>query len=189
MFSKLQLNAGVVLTDFNPATGTLDKTKILGATSGGVNFTAQAEFRDDGEDIDNIPSNALELKHIDYYTVTLSGTMKTVDTAAAKALIGAATVSGEKVTPNADVASTDFADIWWVGDYSDVNTGNSAGFVAIRVLNAYSTGGFQLQSNDNGKGDFAFEFTGHYSIEDMEIHPFEVYVKAGANGSTGTTGA
>ena len=27
--------------------------------------------------------------------------------------------------------------------------------------------------------DFAFEFTGHYSIDDIDTVPFEIYVKAG----------
>jgi hypothetical protein len=51
--------------------------------------------------------------------------------------------------------------------------------MAIRLINALSTGGFSLQPNDAGKGDFSFEFTGHYSIEDMTILPYEIYIKSG----------
>ena len=52
-FEKLQLNAGVLLTEFDPSTGEIDRSKIFGATTGGVSFTAQAEYLDFGEDIDN----------------------------------------------------------------------------------------------------------------------------------------
>jgi hypothetical protein len=51
--------------------------------------------------------------------------------------------------------------------------------MAIKLINALSTGGFKLQSNDKGKGDFAFEFTGHYTMEDIDAVPFEMYIKAG----------
>ena len=41
-FKQLQLNAGIVLSDFTPADGSFDAEDMLGATSGGVSFTAQA---------------------------------------------------------------------------------------------------------------------------------------------------
>lgn len=73
----------------------------------------------------------------------------------------------------------DFADLWFVGDYSDVNTGSDAGFVAIRVMNALSTGGFSMVTADQEKGKFSFEYTGHYSLDNPDEVPFEVYVHAG----------
>lgn len=185
-FQKLQLNAGVILTDFDPTTPTVDKAKIFGATSGGVSFATNPEYVDFGEDIDNVPANTKQLKRLQSVSPVMSGTLKTIDTAAAKALIGAADVSGTKVTPRATLVDGDFVDdIWWVGDYSDVNvdgTGNAAaGFVAIHMENVLSTSGLQLQSNDDGKGDFAFELTAHYDITDIDHIPFEVYVKTGSS--------
>ena len=73
-FQKLQLNAGILLSDFTPGTGTVEEEDILGATSGGVNFVATPEFSDFGEDIDNAPVNVLELKRLDSWEVTMSGT-------------------------------------------------------------------------------------------------------------------
>jgi hypothetical protein len=186
-FSKLQLNAGVLLTEFDPATATLDKSKIFGATGGGVNFTAAAEYVDFGEDIDNVPLNTKELKKLDNVTATMSGTFKAADTTLAKTLIGAADIDAStgKVTPRVDLLDDDFIDVWWVGDYSDVNTdggsgsAQAAGFLAIHLINALSTGGFQIQSNNKSKGDFAFEFTGHYSMADITVVPYELYIKAG----------
>ena len=181
-FQTLQLNAGILLSDFTPGTGTVEETDILGATSGGVNFTATPTYSDFGEDIDNCPVNVLELKKLDSWEVTMSGTFITVDTALAKTLIGAADIgTGDKtkVTPRNDVLETDFSDIWWVGDYSDKNGNANGGYLAIHMLNGLSTGGFQLQSGNRAKGQFSFEFTGHYSIDAQDTVPFEVYVKAG----------
>lgn len=181
-FQSLQLNAGILLREFTPGTGTVDEADIMGATSGGVNFTATPTYSDFGEDIDNCPVNVLELKRLDSWEVTMSGTFITVDTALAKTLIGAADIDksdSTKVTPRNNVLETDFTDIWWVGDYSDKNGATNGGYVAIHMLNGLSTGGFQLQSGNREKGQFAFEFTGHYSIDAQDTVPFEVYVKVG----------
>lgn len=178
-FQKFQLNAGILLTEFDPTTATVDRTKIFAATSGGTSFTAAPEFLDFGEDVDNVPNNTKELKVLDSITVTMSGTLKTADTTTAKRLMTAADVDGNKVTPRADLVDGDFFDLWWVGDYSDKHGATNGGFMAIHLINALSTGGFQLQSNDKGKADFAFEFTGHYSISDMTKVPYEIYIKAG----------
>lgn len=182
-FKKLQLNAGVLATTFEPSTGTLTATNVIGATTGGISFEATPEFEDFGEDIDNCPKNTMELKKLTSWEVVLSGTFVTMDTAVAKSMTGAADIDGSdptKVVPRNDVdVEKDFSDIWFVGDYSDENTGESAGFIAIRVINALSTGGFKLQTTDKGKGNFEFEYTGHYSMGAQGTVPFEVYVKAG----------
>lgn len=188
-FKKLQLNAGVLLTEFDPATGTLDRSKIFAATGGGVSFSATPEFLDFGEDIDNVPSNTMELKQVDYVTATMSGTMRTVDTDTAAKLIGAADIDPVtgKVTPRTDLLGSDFFDVWWVGDYSDEHGDIEGGFLAIKLINALSTGGFSIQSNDKGKGDFSFEFTGHYSLEDITTIPYELYIKQGGSETADAT--
>ncbi len=179
-FQNLQLNAGVLLSAFNPESATVANESIIGATTGGVNFTATPTFSDYGEDIDNCPKNMKELKKLDSWEISLSGTYVTVDANAVKALVGAADVSGNKITPRNDLKLTDFSDVWWVGDYSDQNGETNGGFVAIHMMNTLSTGGFAIKSSDNGKGNFAFTYTAHYSMAAQETVPFEVYVKAGA---------
>ena len=178
-FKNLQLNAGVLLSAFNPTSATVADESIIGATTGGVNFTATPTFSDYGEDIDNCPKNMKELKKLDSWDISLSGTYVTVDANAVKALVGAADVSGNKITPRNDLKLTDFTDVWWVGDYSDQNGETNGGFVAIHMMNALSTGGFAIKSSDNAKGNFAFTYTAHYSMDAQDTVPFEVYVKAG----------
>ena len=181
-FKELQLNAGILTSNFTPATGTVEADAILGATSGGVSFSAKPTHTDLGDDIDNCPENMKELKKLESWEAKMSGTFLTVNTAQAKSLIGAADIGSSdttKVTPRNDLASTDFADIWWIGDYSDKNGATNGGYIAIHMMNALSTGGFQLQSGDNAKGQFAFEYTAHYSMAAPDTVPFELYIKAG----------
>lgn len=186
-FKKLQLNAGIIATDFDPATGELAASNIIGATSGGVSFEATPSFSDFGEGIDNCPKNTKELKRLDSWDAKMSGSFVTMDTTAAVSVIGTAAVASDdqtKVVPRNSVDAGDFKNIWWVGDYSDVNDDGSsagkAGFIAVKLINALSTGGFKIQSGDKAKGTFEFEYTGHYSIENTDVVPFELYIKAGS---------
>lgn len=177
-FQNIQLNAGILVDDFNVETGVIGR--ILGATTGGIAFADSVEFTDFGEDIDNCPKNMLELKKLDSHEVTMGGTFVTINPETAKDLIGAADVDEldeRHIVPRNDLTTSDFKTIWWIGDYSDKNTGNNAGFVAIKLLNALNTGGFSIKSTDNGKGQFAFSFMGHYSMDAQDVVPYEIYIK------------
>lgn len=183
-FEKLQMNAGILARNFDPHTGVVEG--LIGATSGGINFTDTPEYADFGEDIDNAPKNTKELKKITGREIAVSGTFVTVDGQTAKMLSGAADLSDisedesenlMKVTPRTDLKASDFETIWFIGDYSDVNTGAGAGFLAIKVMNALNTTGFQIQSGDKAKGQFAFTFTGHYSMDAQDVVPYEIYIK------------
>lgn len=178
-FKELILNAGILVDTFTPASGTIGN--IIAATSGGVTFTATPTFVDFGADIDNCPSDTKELKKLDYWTAKLTGTMATLNADNVKSLLAAAKVDGSdntKIIPNKDLATTDFKDLWWVGDYSDKN-GTNGGFCAIHLKNALSTTGLSIASSDGEKGKYSFEYTAHYSIESQDEVPFEIYLKAG----------
>ena len=190
-FKQLQLNAGVLVSEFDPSSGTMTIANIIGATTGGVTFNASPSFEDWGDDIDNCPKNMMELKKLTEWEVTMSGTFATMTEDLAATMVGAADTTTNKITPRNDLKVADFKDLWWVGDYSDQNGDTNGGFIAIHMLNALSTGGFQIRTSDNDKGNFAFEFTGHYSNAAPDTVPFEIYVKAGtaeAQGATGATG-
>ena len=185
-FEKLQLNAGILVSTFTPATGVIGD--LLGATTGGITFNANPTFSDFGEDVDNCPNNMKELKHLDGYDPTMSGTFLTCSPALAKKLVGAADISETiKVVPRNDLLAADFTDVWWIGDYSNVNvdgTGTQkAGFLAIHLINALNQGGFQITTEKNNKGQLAFEFHGHYSMDSQDTVPFEIYCKAGVAGT------
>lgn len=189
-FQKLVLNAGILVDAFTPATGIIGN--LMGATTGGITFNSNPTYTDFGEDVDNCPNNTMELKRIDQFDPAMSGTFLTLTAAAVKDLIGAADIAvgdNTHVVPRDHLIEDDFKEVWWIGDYSDINndggTGStkSAGFLAIHLMNSLNTGGFQITSSKNAKGQMAFDFHGHYSLENIEEVPFEVYCKAGVSGT------
>ena len=183
-FENLVLNAGILVDEFTPATGVIGN--ILGATTGGIEFSTNPTYTDFGEDIDNVPANTKQLKRLQSFDPAMSGTFLTVDTTALKSLIGAADIGTSdttKVVPRDQLLQADFDDVWWVGDYSDKNVDaestHTAGYIAIHLINALNTAGFKITSSKDNKAQMAFEYHGHYDISNISTPPFEIYVKAG----------
>ncbi len=178
-FRRMVLNAAVIASAFNPASGTLRNEDILGATTGGISFTAVPVYADMGEKVDNCPKNMKELKKLVSWEAKASGTFVTADTALAKQLTGSADVSGNTVTPRADLKDEDFREIWIVGDYSEYNGEQNGGWAAIRLKNALSTGGFSIETADGDRAKLAFEFTAHGSVAAQREIPFEIWLTPG----------
>ena len=185
-FSALQMDAGVLLRTFDPTDpDEPDDADIICATTGGINPTCVPTYSDFGEDVDNVPNNMMEFKHLDGWECKIATTGLGTSPELIRLALGAADVAGDKVTPRNSIQLTDFTDLWWVGDRAD------GGFVAVRLMNALSTGGFSLQTTKNGKGQVAIEITGHVSIDAQDVVPMEFYScdpPEGATGATGTTG-
>lgn len=168
-FDALQTDAGVLLKKFNPANPVFDLDDIVCATTGGINPTCTPTYSDMFEDVDNAPNNTMEGKHLDGFDCAIATTGLGTSPELIRLALGAADVSGTKVTPRAKILLTDYTDLWWVGDKAN------GGFVAIRLMNALSTGGFSLQTTKNGKGTVALTITGHTSIEAQDVVPMEFY--------------
>ena len=151
VFEHIQMNAGILMSEFDPQTWTITATNIIGATSGGINFSDTPSFTDYGEDIDNCPKNTKELKELDSREIKVSGTYVAVTAEQIKNLAAAADIDTSKATITPRTTLTD----------------------------ALSTGGFNLQTTDKAKGTFTFEYTAHYSLENPDEVPYKVYVKAG----------
>lgn len=172
-FEEMQLDAGVLLKNFNPDNVSAPAdSDIICATTGGIKIDIKPEYSDLGSDVDNCPVNMKELKHLDNWTVTVGFTALGTSTAAIKLALGAADISGNKVTPRKDLAQTDFTTIWWVGDRAD------GGLVAAKIINALSTDGFSLQTTKAGKGQTSVTLTGHVSISAQSTMPIELYSMA-----------
>lgn len=180
-FSTLQLNAGILVKSFTTSTGTIGD--IIGATSGGISINLVPSFTDFGDDVDNCPKNTKELKKLTSWdNISMSGTFVTVNPAAVAMLLAVGDVDSTdatKITPRNDLLTSDFQDIWFVGDYSDKNGETNGGFIAIHLKNALNQAGFALTTTDKNKGKFSFEFHAHYSISNPDSVPFEVFVQAG----------
>jgi hypothetical protein len=172
-FSALQMDAGVLLKTFNPASPAAPADEnIICATTGGINPTCIPSYSDFGEDVDNVPNNMKEFKHLDGWDCKISTTGLGTSPELIKLALGAADIDGTNssmIVPRRDLAQTDFSDIWWVGDRAD------GGCVAIQLKNALSTGGFSLQTTKNGKGQVSIELTGHVSIAAQSVVPMVFY--------------
>lgn len=182
-FEQLQMNAGVIVDSFDPETGVIGT--ILGVTTGGLQIATNPTFVDYGEDMDNVPGNTWQLKRITAYDPTISGTMISMTAALTKMLSGAGELDEGHFTPGMALVEDDFAELWVVGDYSALNesdstTGARAGFCAVKLMHALSTTGFQWQTAKEAKGQFSFEFHGHYDMEDIGTAPYELYVSGTA---------
>lgn len=184
-FDEMQFNSGILLSSFEPASASFELTDILGATSGGFKFSDSITYRDDGDDVDNCPKNMMELKKVDSREVKASGTFVTVNAKRVKSLMAAADISDTKITPRDELKKEDFTDLWWVGDYSSKNGETKGGYIAIHMMNVLNTGGLQLQTGNKAKGQFAFEYMAHYSMEAQDTVPYEVYIKAGEEEAVG----
>ena len=189
-FKELQMNAGILAKDFDPATGEVAEADLFGATTGGLSFSDSMSFTDLGDDIDNCPKNMMELKKLESHEVKVSGTFVTMNPETAHILAAAADADESDpghILPRNDVLLSDYQDVWVIGDYSDVNedsTEGNAGFIAIHLMNALNTGGFQIKTADKDNGQFAFEFTGHYSMSAQDTVPYELYVRVGGGEAT-----
>lgn len=175
-FQALQLDAGVLLTTFDPANPYVTPTDatIIATTSGGINPVCNATYSDFGEDVDNVPNNMMEFKHLDGWDCSIAFTSIKFNAEGVKLALGAADITElsngvNKILPRRDLQQADFCDIWWVGDKAD------GGAAAIKLKNALSTGGFSMQTTKNGKGTIAMTITGHVSIEAQNEMPMEFY--------------
>lgn len=178
----LATHAGMVLSTFD-ISAALDKetirNNILFATNGGINPVCTANLVDFGDDIDNCPKNTKELLEVESWECTMSGTALSVTSATIKSLLGAADVSDtaegiKLIKPRMTIKLEDFQDLWYVVPY-----GTNGGFIAIKLMNAFN-GSLSLQTEDKGKGKWAFTYRGYSTIDDPTVVPMEVYVKESA---------
>lgn len=182
-FEQLQTDAGILLYEFDPATGAFLDENIICPTTGGITAACTPTYSDMGEDVDNCPVNMKELMHLDSWACTLAFTSLGTSPKSIRLALGAADIDGTdttKIIPRRNLSQDDFDDIWWVGDRAD------GGMVAVKLINALSTAGFSLQTTKAGKGNTAVTLTGHVSIDAQDVVPMEFYSAppAAENGTT-----
>lgn len=168
-FEGLQLDAGILLTSFNPASPSFNDSDIVCATTGGITVSCVASYSDLGEDVDNCPNNMMEFKKLEGWDCKISFNALGSDVDTIKLALGAADKAGNRVVPRRQLQQGDFTTLWWVGDRAD------GGFVAVKLFNALSSGGLSLKTTKNGKGQITVELTGHVSINAQNVVPMEFY--------------
>lgn len=174
--NELTFNTFMLLNEFNPAafypeSSEIPGRTIIGSTTGGVKFSDVPTYIDLGEDIDNCPKNVMELKVKDDGEVKLSGNLVTVNANMVKMLMGAATITGYQITPDQELTTSHFTNtLWGLANYG------KGGVIAIKMNRILNTSGFSVSTTDKNKGQFAFEFTCHKTINDLTTPPYEVYL-------------
>lgn len=186
-FDELQLDAGVLLSTFDPANPVEPTSEqIIAVTTGGISITCTPTYSDFGEDVDNVPNNMKEFKHLDGWECTMGfSDLKFNGNNTAISLGAADKTSGTgytKVVPRRDLNQSDFKDeIWWVGDKAN------GGAYAVCLLNALSNEGLSIQTSKNGKGTNAVTLMGHVSINAQDTMPMEFYEIDANSGSATVT--
>lgn len=184
-FDELTMNVFMLLSEFDPATFSfstgIDGAKILASTTGGVSFSDSTNYTDLGENIDNCPKNTMELKYKEDGEVTMTGNLVTLTPDIAAMLVGAATttnvtgtgIAGKKIVPNASISESDFTnELWGITDHG------GGGLLAIKMKRVLNTSGFSISTTDKEKGQIAFTFTCHKTIDDEADAPYEMYILA-----------
>ena len=98
-FEDMQLDAGVLLKTFDPSSPDAPEDEdIITATTGGINVVCKPNFSDLGEDVDNVPNNMMELKHLDSWDCSLSTTALGTSPELIKLQLGCADIDGTDAT-------------------------------------------------------------------------------------------
>lgn len=174
-FEELQINAGILVKDFDVETGTFADEDMITATTGGITVNVKPTYEDFGSDIDNCPKNTMELKRLTETEVSLSTTALNINEELLLFNLGAADKDSNTgaIKPRKDLKMSDFKTLWWIGDLSN------NGYVAVKISNALSTDGFSIKSTDKGKGNISLTITGHVSMHAQDVIPAEFYLGAG----------
>lgn len=183
-FDKLQLNVGCFLKNYDYSAITdadalrediADKIEdgelLLGATSGGGNFTVGREMRN--PEIDGLRYRFKGGTFVDSADPQLSTTLvETTPENFALALGGEITGSGKIKTVKMPTALADEAylnNLVWVGELADGT------MCLINLLNALNTADVTFTFSDKGEGKLAVEFHGcQDEVKDYDYAPFEV---------------
>jgi hypothetical protein len=154
--------------------------------------TCVPTYSDFGADVDNVPNNMMEFKHLDgwdcgmsfssikFNAANIAWSLGAADTANATTPTGA-----KKITPRRDLVQTDFKDIFAAFPMAD------GGIFVVELKNAVSTGGLNIQTTKNGKGTSQVTLTGYVSIDAQDEMPMAFYhipkQTTGTGTGTGTT--
>lgn len=188
IFNEIVFNAGILLFDFDITNGTYKREDLVGATSGGLNFSATFDTIDLGEDIDGCPKGTMEMMQIQNWNINCSGTFKSTTDKLIKESLAAADIkeideNKSEITLRKDLKTTDFFNRWMLCDY-----GRKDGFIAIHIWNALNTNGYSIKTGDGEKGSSDFNYKGHFSVENVSKVPCKIYlVKTGKAPSTPET--
>ena len=176
-FDAMQFDSGFIVKNFDPATfAAPSASDVVDVTSGNITFSLTPTMVDLGSDVNNLHGVFKELQYISQWSgATLGYTSLKFDKNTFKQNLGAADITGNKVTPRMYLSNEDFQNIAWVGKLV------GGGFAAIVLKSALSTGGISITTSKDGKGTTSVTMTGFMSITDQSTVPAEFYSVSAVN--------
>lgn len=178
---NLQLDAGILiknLTDPASFDGTIPSDAVkIGATSGGGQFDAIAEFRNLYEDLDGARGNYMDGNAIDNWDIKLTATVKemTIENLMLALGVGDADTTTDNnyniVTARLNVKSSDYLkNVCWLGTMN-----GSDKPLIIELRNVLNTAGLSLKYSDKATGSIDLELKAHFSLDNPSEVPFTIY--------------
>ncbi len=181
-FKTIAFNAGMIMSEFTPGEA-IDRSKIMFATSGGLQFNPNLQTVDLYEDIDNAKPGTMQGIMIKNCEPHLTGTVMTIGESNIDKIMANAvkeTKSGYVQVTQHDgmIDEESFYDLWVVTDYATMTakTGETtAGYFVIHMKNCINITGFQAQTEDGGKVKYSVDFRAFYDDENPDEVPYEIY--------------
>lgn len=170
-FDEMQFNAGILVKRFDPAYPVIDDEDIICATNSGFSLAVQPIIVDLGDGVYMMPPNTAEMMLITGWTVEAEFTCIGFSPAQIAMVLGSAVRDDATITPQTELNTNDFQSVWWLGDRVD------GGFVAVKLIDALSEDGFDLQTNKNEKGETSVRLVAHTSLEESDGESYSIPVE------------
>lgn len=147
-FDALQLDAGVLLYDFDPENPVApDDEDIICATTGGITVNCTPTYSDFGEDVDNCPNNTKELKHLDGWDCGMSTTALGTSAEMIALSLGAADTTIDKTY----ALTTDTAVVSGKNYYTRTGTSPNYTYTLVTSPTAQGLSGYYEVTSSIGK--------------------------------------
>lgn len=186
---SISFDAGIILSEFDPKTGEVNRENILFATTGGSQFNPNLTTVDLFEDVDNAKTGTMQGFMITGCDPHLTTTVLTVGEKNIKNIIANSKMTDEETAPEGmevhKVTMTDglvdeesFFDLWVVTNYGTMTAKSGEkqnGFFVIHMKNCLNTTGFQQQTTKDGKVQYSVDFKAFYDSENIQEVPYEIY--------------
>ena len=169
-FDEMQFNAGVLVRSFDMDSPAITDEDIVCATTGGFSLAIELSYEDTGSGVYMMPPETAEMMVVTDCTVEAEFTAISVKGNTIKWMLGAADGTST-IIPRNELYDEDFTDLWWIGDRVD------GGLVCVKLINALSDEGFELQTTPKGIGEISVHLSAHTSFEtdDIDTIPVEIY--------------
>lgn len=184
---NLLLGAGAIFKNWTIGTDSYGSStsmaKVIGATQGGVQFSAVPTVRN--IQIDGILGKAADLDVIDSWEIKMTASFIEASEDIIRLALGASTVDTttnnnyDIIKGNTEFQSTDYlTNVTYVGTISGSETP-----IIIQLYNAINQGGLTIKTEDTAEGTIEITFEGRYTTSNQGEAPFAIYYpKASSDG-------